>query len=73
VRVLFASTRGAGHFRPLVPFIDAAQRNGHEVLVVGPPALDAKGYPFRAGAEPTDEESGPSGAPCRTSRPDRAT
>jgi UDP:flavonoid glycosyltransferase YjiC (YdhE family) len=59
MRVLFASTQGAGHFRPLVPFIDACLRNGHEALVVGPPALDAKGYPFRAGAHPPDEELGP--------------
>jgi UDP:flavonoid glycosyltransferase YjiC (YdhE family) len=39
VRVLFASTRGAGHFNPLVPFIEACLRHRHEVLVVGPPAL----------------------------------
>jgi UDP:flavonoid glycosyltransferase YjiC (YdhE family) len=39
MRVLFASTRGAGHFNPLVPFLDAARRGGHEVLVAGPPPL----------------------------------
>ena len=50
VRVLFASTQGAGHFGPLIPFIDACLRNGHEALVVGPPGLDARGYEFRAGA-----------------------
>jgi Erythromycin biosynthesis protein CIII-like, C-terminal domain/Erythromycin biosynthesis protein CIII-like, N-terminal domain len=55
VRVLFASTQGAGHFGPLVPFLEACVRNGHEVLVVGPPTLDPRGYPFRAGAVPPEE------------------
>jgi UDP:flavonoid glycosyltransferase YjiC (YdhE family) len=54
VRVLFASTRGAGHFNPLVPFIDASLRGGHEVLVAGPPpleeAVERAGYPFRVAA-----------------------
>jgi UDP:flavonoid glycosyltransferase YjiC (YdhE family) len=39
VRVLFATTRGAGHFNPLVPFIEAALRGGHEILVAGPHLL----------------------------------
>ena len=38
MRILFASTQGAGHFNPLVPFLEAFRRAGHEVLVVGPPA-----------------------------------
>jgi hypothetical protein len=57
--VLFASTQGAGHFGPLVPFLDACLRQGHEVLVVGPPTLDRRGYPFRPGAVPPEEELGP--------------
>jgi hypothetical protein len=56
VRVLFASTQGAGHFNPLVPFLEACLRNGDEVLVVGPPTLDPGGYPFRVGAQPPEEE-----------------
>jgi UDP:flavonoid glycosyltransferase YjiC (YdhE family) len=59
VRVLFASTQGAGHFGPLIPFIDACERNGHEILIVGPPTLKARGYPFKAGAVPPDEILGP--------------
>ena len=59
VRILFASTQGAGHFRPLIPFIDSARRNGHETLIVGPPTLKARGYEFRAGASPPDELLGP--------------
>lgn len=59
MRVLFASTHGAGHFGPLVPVLDAFTRAGHDVLVVGPPTLDARGYPFRAGASPPEEVLGP--------------
>ena len=59
MRILFASTQGAGHFGPLVPFIEAAARVGHDVLIVGPPTLKARGYPFRAGAAPPDEVLGP--------------
>ena len=59
MRVLFASTQGAGHFGPLIPLVEAAGSNGHETLVVGPPALKSRGYPFRAGAAPPDEVLGP--------------
>ena len=37
MRVLFASTQGAGHFGPLIPLIDAAGAIGHETLVVDHP------------------------------------
>ena len=59
MRVLFASTQGTGHFGPLIPFIDAAVRGGHETLIVGPPTLKARGYEFRPGASPPDEILGP--------------
>jgi UDP:flavonoid glycosyltransferase YjiC (YdhE family) len=59
MRLLFASTHGAGHFSPLIPFIDAARRNGHETLIVGPPTLKARGYEFKAGEAPPDEILGP--------------
>jgi UDP:flavonoid glycosyltransferase YjiC (YdhE family) len=59
LRILFASTQGAGHFGPLIPFVDACERNGHEALIVGPPTLKARGYPFRAGASPPDGVLGP--------------
>lgn len=39
MKVLFCSTGLAGHFNPLVPFIDAARARGDEVLAVVPPAL----------------------------------
>jgi UDP:flavonoid glycosyltransferase YjiC (YdhE family) len=64
VRVLAAcSLGGAGHLRPLLPFLDAARRRGHETLVVGPPALrgmvEASGYPFAAGGEPPEAAVAP--------------
>ena len=59
MRILFASTQGAGHFGPLIPYIDAAVRIGHETLIVGPPTLKARGYEFKAGASPPDEVLGP--------------
>src|SRR5690348_14554784 len=63
MKVLFAATQGAGHFTPMVPFIAACRRAGHEVLVTGPPrlapAVAAAGVPFAEGASPPDEELGP--------------
>lgn len=42
MRVLFASTAGAGHFNPLKPWIRACAARGDDVLVVVPPsAADA--------------------------------
>jgi len=61
VRVLAAcSLGGAGHLRPLEPLLDAGRRAGHEVLVVGPPALASlvapTGHRFVAGGEPPESE-----------------
>ena len=62
MRVLFASTRGTGHFHPLIPFIEASRRGGHEVMVAGPPplaeAVERAGYEFWEGAEPPEDELG---------------
>ena len=60
MRALFSSTRGAGHFNPLVPFARAFERGGHEVIVAGPPELagpvDAAGFTFwRFDPAPEDE------------------
>jgi len=60
MRVLFASTRGAGHFNPLVPFVDACLRRGHEALVAGPPwlagAVESAGYEFWLFDDPPEDE-----------------
>ena len=58
-----SSTRGAGHFAPLVPFAGACLRAGHEVLVAGPPDLEdsvaAAGFDYWPFDPPPDEELGP--------------
>ena len=64
MRVLAAcSLGGAGHLRPLVPFLDQARRRGGETLVVGPPALAAMvsetGHRFLAGGEPSEAQVRP--------------
>jgi UDP:flavonoid glycosyltransferase YjiC (YdhE family) len=64
MRVMAAcSLGGAGHLRPLLPFLAAARRRGDETLVVGPPALremvEGAGWPFQAGHEPPEAEVAP--------------
>ena len=64
MRVLAAcSLGGAGHLNPLLPFLAAARRGGHESVVVGPPALasmvELAGYRFLAGGEPPEEVVAP--------------
>ncbi len=64
MRVLAAvSLGGAGHLNPLVPFLQAVERRGDEVLVVGPSAMGehvaATGLPFAAGGEPDEVEVAP--------------
>ena len=58
MRVLFSSTRGTGHFRPLLPFMDAFRRAGHDVLAAGPPELTdqvaAAGHDFWRFDPPSD-------------------
>jgi UDP:flavonoid glycosyltransferase YjiC (YdhE family) len=39
MRILISSTGLAGHFNPLVPFVEAARDRGDEVFVVVPPSL----------------------------------
>jgi UDP:flavonoid glycosyltransferase YjiC (YdhE family) len=64
VKVLAAcSLGGAGHLRPLLPFLDAALLCDHETLVIAPPALsemvEATGHPFAAGGEPPEAAVAP--------------
>jgi UDP:flavonoid glycosyltransferase YjiC (YdhE family) len=76
VRVLFASTHGAGHFNPLRPFIEACVRGGHEVMVAGPPPLAETvaraGCRFWPGEEPPAGETAAVWARVRTASPDEA-
>jgi UDP:flavonoid glycosyltransferase YjiC (YdhE family) len=63
VRVLMATTRGAGHFNPLVPFASAFLDTGEEVLVAGPheavPMIERVGLAAWGFADPPPEETGP--------------
>ena len=63
MRVLFTSLRNSSHFLPLIPFIDACRRRGHEVGVAAPAefakrAADASAAFFPFG-HPGDERLGP--------------
>lgn len=48
MRVLFATTAGAGHLAPLLPFADACRRAGHAVSITSPAsfaaAIDRTGF-----------------------------
>jgi UDP:flavonoid glycosyltransferase YjiC (YdhE family) len=61
MRALFSSTRGAGHFNPLVPFARAFACGGHEVIVAGPPDLagpvDSAGFAFRRFDPPPEDQA----------------
>ena len=63
MRVLLSSTRGAGHFAPLLPFARACLHAGHEVLAAGPPDLESAvreaGLDFWRFDPPPEEELGP--------------
>lgn len=63
MRFLFASTRGAAHIAPLVPFALACKRAGHEVLLAAPHSawehVARAGLPFAGFDMPPDEEIGP--------------
>jgi UDP:flavonoid glycosyltransferase YjiC (YdhE family) len=51
MRILFATTAGAGHFGPMIPFARAAVEAGHEVVVAAPgpfePPVSGAGFDFR--------------------------
>jgi UDP:flavonoid glycosyltransferase YjiC (YdhE family) len=55
VRVLFASTRHAGHFGALLPLARACERAGHEVLLACPVPVDGIAVSTMPG--PTAEEA----------------
>ncbi|MEP0563071.1 MAG: hypothetical protein ABJC64_01640, partial [Paracoccaceae bacterium] len=39
MRILFSSTRGTGHARPLLPYVQAFRDKGHEVMFAAPEQL----------------------------------
>ena len=58
MRILFASTRGAGHIGPLVPFAYACVAAGHDVLFAAAPStaphIKRTGLPFAPVGEPDE-------------------
>jgi UDP:flavonoid glycosyltransferase YjiC (YdhE family) len=58
MRVLFASTRGAGHFYPIVPYVEACIARGHDVSIAAPEDIRAEaeriGATFRPFGHPGD-------------------
>jgi UDP:flavonoid glycosyltransferase YjiC (YdhE family) len=62
MRILFATTAGAGHFGPLIPFAKAATAADAEIMVAAPASFEeavvGAGLPFWALGEPTVEEWG---------------
>lgn len=62
MRLLVATTAGAGHFGPIVPFAAACARAGHEVRVAAPASFESAvvgaGFDHVAVADPDPEELG---------------
>ena len=60
MKILFTSTKGTGHFRPLVPYIEELQRRGHDVQIAAPESLrnsiEEAGVPFVPFDPPTEEQ-----------------
>ena len=76
MRILFASTGGAGHFSPLAAWVEASLHRGHDILVVGPAELAAaaagSGYLMRVGGSPTREQVAPIWAQVATMKHEEA-
>jgi UDP-glucoronosyl and UDP-glucosyl transferase len=75
MRILFTTTRGAGHFGPLMPFIRACAGAGHELLVAGPPRVgplaERARLSFRAWAEPPQDQLAAVWEPVSSLPPDQ--
>ena len=60
MRVLFSSTKFLGHFNPLLPYIGALKKLGHDVAVAAPAEMAARlgqaGIEHLTVGEPTQEE-----------------
>ena len=74
MRILLASTRGAGHIGPLVPFALACKRAGHDVLIAAPHSawehVARAKLPFAGVDDPPAEELDPIWARVRAAEPD---
>jgi len=77
MRVLFSSTRGAGHFQPLLPYARALQERGHAVIVAAPASVEEPlrqaGLAHARFDHPGDEALAPIWASFRDLSPDEST
>lgn len=59
MRILFTSTKGTGHARPLFPYIEEFKKRGHDVLFAAPEQLrgmaSSKNVPFSPLSRVSDE------------------
>ena len=76
MRVLFSSTRGAGHLQPLLPYAHALEAHGHEVKIAGPvdiaEPLGAAGLAHVPFGHPGDAALAPIWARFRGASPDES-
>jgi UDP:flavonoid glycosyltransferase YjiC (YdhE family) len=76
MRVLFSSTRGAGHLQPLLPYAHALEAHGHEVQIAGPAdiaeTLRAEKLAHAPFSHPGDATLAPIWARLRGASPDEA-
>ena len=67
MRILFSSTKGAGHMRPLLPYLHALRQRGHEVCDASPESASAllqkERLPHAPFDRPDDEQ--PAAYPAR--------
>ena len=73
MRILFATTRGAGPLGPLVPFAHACVAAGHQVCVAAAPSVEhhvrRSGLPFAALDEPDEAIMAQAWDAVRTAEP----
>lgn len=75
-RILFSSTRGAGHVHPLLPYARALKQRGHDVFVAAPesvrPTIEASGLAHAPFNHVGDEALAPIWARFRQVPPEEA-
>ena len=76
MRILFATTRGAGHVGPLIPFAHACLAAGHDVRMAAAPSAEPHvrraGLPFAALDEPDAETMAALWPRVKAATPDEA-
>jgi UDP:flavonoid glycosyltransferase YjiC (YdhE family) len=77
MRILFTSTRGAGHLLPLLPYLHCLKERGHKICVAAPDSVGEKlqkeGLPHSPFDHPGDEKMKPIWARYRDLSGDEAS